>query len=282
MSCRGEDYSFVMTNISTAPFATRQDIAVAIEELEPLEAKKTAIINNAILGMWFTVGEKLDAAHPPLGSSRVGGDPDLPAGYQWPCNRDGEPLAFLFQLDLSPMGGSFILVFCGNDEPADNVEHHVVFVEDVSTLVRTPVPPQVVRPEFDDIADGEEYDGYFSQSKRLIPHLGWDVPRWSSSWWEAIADDDPEVEEALEELSMNANVENTLIRAGGHIAGIGCDPANDACDANNMPAAQAAGWRHLVTLDSVDGLCIWDAGYFQVLVHSTEGETLTYAAVESS
>ncbi|HVI02273.1 MAG TPA: DUF1963 domain-containing protein, partial [Enhygromyxa sp.] len=35
-----------------------------------------------------------------VGSSRIGGDPDLPVGVPWP-EVDGEPLVFVAQLDLA-------------------------------------------------------------------------------------------------------------------------------------------------------------------------------------
>src|SRR5262249_3660385 len=37
----------------------------------------------------------------PLGASKVGGRPDLPAGANWPLHSSGKPLAFLGQIDLA-------------------------------------------------------------------------------------------------------------------------------------------------------------------------------------
>jgi uncharacterized protein YwqG len=38
----------------------------------------------------------------PLGRSRIGGWPDLPASIEWPCWRD-KPLAFLAQINLAEL-----------------------------------------------------------------------------------------------------------------------------------------------------------------------------------
>jgi len=39
----------------------------------------------------------------PVGASKVGGRPDVPAGFEWPCWR-GSPLSFLCQVNLSDIG----------------------------------------------------------------------------------------------------------------------------------------------------------------------------------
>jgi uncharacterized protein YwqG len=39
----------------------------------------------------------------PLGATKIGGRPDLPAAAEWPAYRDGKPLAFLAQINLAPI-----------------------------------------------------------------------------------------------------------------------------------------------------------------------------------
>jgi len=45
----------------------------------------------------------------PLGSSRLGGVPDMPADWEWPVRPGGPPLAFLCQLDLEEAAGIMAL-----------------------------------------------------------------------------------------------------------------------------------------------------------------------------
>jgi uncharacterized protein YwqG len=40
----------------------------------------------------------------PLGTTRIGGQPDLPSGAHWPSRR-GKPLAFILQIDLAAIAG---------------------------------------------------------------------------------------------------------------------------------------------------------------------------------
>jgi uncharacterized protein YwqG len=44
---------------------------------------------------------KSSEAKIPVGASKIGGRPDLPANIAWPAYRDGSPLAFLAQIDLA-------------------------------------------------------------------------------------------------------------------------------------------------------------------------------------
>ena len=44
-----------------------------------------------------------NGSEPPAGRTRIGGEPDLPEGLEWPVYRDGKPLAFLSQVNLSQL-----------------------------------------------------------------------------------------------------------------------------------------------------------------------------------
>lgn len=83
------------------------------------------------------------------GNSRVGGNPDLPEHIQWPLTQDGVPMTFLAQLNLvdllpyTPNDGrvslperGMLYFFIGVDEPAYNIEHHVIYEPDSHNLIR--------------------------------------------------------------------------------------------------------------------------------------------------
>jgi predicted DNA-binding protein (MmcQ/YjbR family) len=46
---------------------------------------------------------KGDGPDVPTGRTKIGGEPDLPEGQAWPAYRDGKPLAFLAQVNLSEL-----------------------------------------------------------------------------------------------------------------------------------------------------------------------------------
>ena len=52
----------------------------------------------------FVATESSSQKKPALGASRIGGDPDLPAGLPWPL-REGRPLSFLAQFRLEDLSG---------------------------------------------------------------------------------------------------------------------------------------------------------------------------------
>ncbi|QHB71895.1 YwqG family protein [Stenotrophomonas sp. 364] len=55
-------------------------------------------------------------ADAPIGASRIGGGPDVPAGFTWPTHK-GRPLDFLLQINLADVQG----LQCGLDLPAQGV-----------------------------------------------------------------------------------------------------------------------------------------------------------------
>jgi uncharacterized protein YwqG len=85
------------------------------------------------------------------GSTRIGGDPDLPPSFEWPVI-DQQYLAFLCQVNLaelprpegSPLPERGILYFfLGRDETAYDVEHRINYYDgDVGLLRATPHPPR--------------------------------------------------------------------------------------------------------------------------------------------
>ncbi len=88
--------------------------------------------------------EPCDIGELPIGASRVGGEPDLPAGTSWPAH-NGKPMAFVAQIDLAevtehtdelPKQG-WLVFFMDIDAPAATVLH----VE--GELERCPAPVAV-------------------------------------------------------------------------------------------------------------------------------------------
>jgi len=64
----------------------------------------------------------------PIGASRIGGGPDVPAGFEWP-NHKGRALDFLLQINLADVQG----LQCGLDLPAQGV---LSFFYDTETMTR--------------------------------------------------------------------------------------------------------------------------------------------------
>ena len=101
----------------------------------------------------------------PVGLSKIGGMPDVPADFVWPVYEEGArslPLAFLAQIDcriasaadregLLPRDGMLSFFYeldtmkCGFD-PADRGSARVYWFPDLTALCRTPPPPAFAWP----------------------------------------------------------------------------------------------------------------------------------------
>ena len=250
-----------------------------------------------------------------IGESRFGGAPDLPIGTAWPCNEAGESLSFLAQINLSEIpefennplpARGWLQIFIGLDEPASDVENSLFLIDSDAELAPAPLPEDV------EWANEERFVDMPAQKLRL--NLRADIPRWATSDLSALAEsiapdeiDGYDMEEPLEDISRSlSHYEGTqsIGQLLGHAGGIGHDPREDAFvvrevgeqflyDYKHRPTldmTRAGHWQNLLRLESFRtsdlNFCVWDAGYFNFLVHRDDLKKLdfsrVYAAVESS
>jgi uncharacterized protein YwqG/predicted DNA-binding protein (MmcQ/YjbR family) len=71
-------------------------------EMHGLKARRKAIRKLARHAILLRT-KKSSEAKIPVGATKIGGRPDLPAQAEWPAYRDGKPLAFLAQINLAPV-----------------------------------------------------------------------------------------------------------------------------------------------------------------------------------
>lgn len=262
-----------------------------------LTAYEATIVATAQVAIDIELGE---AGQKAVGESRFGGVPDVPSGWQWPVNGEGEKFAFLLQINLAhippfeenplpPRG--LLSFFVGLDEPATNVAHCIfLFAESALEAAN--------RPDEGEFAD----DAYLDlPPHRLKVSLRADVPHWATDDWEFLAGDmDDDEQDTLNDLTNSSP--NTIGQLLGYVSGIGHDPRGDAFvvreinpdwlynyeKRRELDFSPQKHWRNLLRLDSVRELnfTVWDAGYFNFLIHQNDLANLdfsrVYAAVESS
>ncbi len=142
-----------------------------------------------------------------IGSSRIGGDPDLPASVEWPVDSGGTPMTFLAQLRLSelthqdeeallPVKG-ILYFFVGVDEPAYGIEHKVIYVpEDKLQEAKRLRSPEVTALE-------REFTGY-----RVSARSTMEPPNYGYVDYEMVEDDEHDYEQ-YEELCFELNDGNS-------------------------------------------------------------------------
>jgi uncharacterized protein YwqG/predicted DNA-binding protein (MmcQ/YjbR family) len=108
ISLINESYEFAITKFDEAQkrmlsflarkLPPRQLLGEMIDDYGLQDRK--ADIEQLLLPALRLTTSPMDEAQIPLGSSKVGGHPDLPASLSWPRFRNGRPLSFLAQIDL--------------------------------------------------------------------------------------------------------------------------------------------------------------------------------------
>nr|WP_295865815.1 YwqG family protein [uncultured Chitinophaga sp.] len=156
----------------------------------------------------FKRAVKENYQHP--GNSRVGGDPDLPAGFVWPLTETGTPMTFIAQLDLDtihPLEAAQLLpstgvlyFFMGDLETARNIPHKVIYVADKTGLQRTPPPAVTILEE-----EGR-FNGYGMEPvAALMP------PNYAYADYEVLSDDEGD---AMDDLC--SELTDGVARIGGY------------------------------------------------------------------
>jgi len=127
-----------------------------------------------------------------IGSSKIGGDPDLPPGFAWPVGDDGQA-GFYLQIVLADLpraswnpfpSQGMLFVFCHDDQRAfwDPPGWEVVWWNgDPASLVRTPRDVPALNPLV-----GESVFFSTSLSRPLTFRAGTDFPPGSQSDWDWI------------------------------------------------------------------------------------------------
>lgn len=142
-----------------------------------------------------------------IGSSRIGGDPDLPASVEWPVDSGGTPMTFLAQLRLSelthqdeeallPVKG-ILYFFVGVDEPAYGIEHKVIYLpEDKLQEAKRLRSPEVTALE-------GEFTGY-----RVSARSTMEPPNYGYVDYEMVEDDEHDYKQ-YEKLCFELNDGNS-------------------------------------------------------------------------
>jgi uncharacterized protein YwqG len=240
----------------------------------------------------------------PVGGSRIGGQPDAPAGTAWPLMPDGTPMTFVLQLALGeagPLAGTLAL-FVGAIDGACDVPH-CLWLTPPGTRLQTLAAPE---PSEDD----DEIFGDLAVHQLTLVS-GIDLPGWYSLDYERVVEglSDDEVNAYNKELIWSLEPDTTrpvLGKLFGHVAGIGSDPREDALVWEQAPdrmydsafsaevrqadrdGARQRQWTALLTVDSCGelDLCIGDAGYIQFMIKEAQvaaGDlSRSYGQLESS
>ena len=116
----------------------------------------------------------------PIGSSKYGGQPDVPDGFEWPFDNEGHPLSLMLQIncadianmgngDLLPKSGMLYFFYQVSEQPWDNTTNGarvLYFDAPITGLHRQDYP--------DSLADEEILTERTLQFKKDVSYPSWD------------------------------------------------------------------------------------------------------------
>jgi len=193
--------------------------------------------------------EESDEDEIPIGSSKLGGQPDLPAGVQWPSWEDG-PLSFIAQFntnelpDFADKGllpeGTLLSFFWDTDAMDFGPEHKECF-----RVIATPLGTTLARMPFPAQLSGE---GRFTACQ-LAARKSISLPEWDSAIaesWGMTEDESTAYVEGPYEALMPGD------KTGQHHQVLGYAQTIQGDMQHGKPFDEASDWRLLVQIDSDD------------------------------
>jgi uncharacterized protein YwqG len=165
-----------------------KEIDELLEEYELTDIKEY-IYKNVKNGIYLSITEEDD--YKVQGVSRAGGYPDMLENFEWPNTRACEPMTFIAQLNLEEISccdenallpkRGMLYFFMGIDEPAYDIEHKVIYIEEDNNLIVTkPDKPTVLE---------EDYEEAFVPYKIEVKQ-GLEIPNYAYMDYDIIEDSD--------------------------------------------------------------------------------------------
>jgi uncharacterized protein YwqG len=152
-----------------------------------LEEINDYIKENTRNTMGISINEKED--YKKIGNCRIAGFPDSPQEIEWPRTEEGNLMTFILQLNMSEVGlmdktnlmpkTGMLYFFMGIDEPAYNIEHKVIYVDDTSNL-------KLVNTDETTVLE-ETYDTFIGHKVDIFTSL--DIPNYAYVDYEIFKDE---------------------------------------------------------------------------------------------
>ena len=202
------------------------------------------------------------------GSSRLGGEPELPDELVWPAARDGKHLVFIAQLDLSALprwDGSalprtgWLWAFAGGDFPIESAVIHWDGPRDALRRRRTPKKSAMALGEY--VEDAKYKPAPVSAAELVVS-----VPAYGSEWWLAnIGEGDQPLADAMFGLSESLEMPSTGARVLGLMSHAAAESPNELARAGGRGGND---WMLLLEIGSVGSMSWGDAGTLVFLIEA--------------